>query len=241
MFDRFFSKKNIDTQRPIPDEKKMNTPKTTENGDVKVFVWPGGFFDGLGHVGLQLNGEKPKYSASDPGEYVSIWPKSTAAGGLTAILPLEPTFCKNLGDDCIQEARRAPQDFSNLMEQIEPIPIEPTVHTINNLDKEKMRKELSRIETGIAKGEIFYQLLPGVKTSRFFNTFWPETENQKQEVYNCVTLTQHLLKEGGLTGLPESPWTTPSKLGSILTAQSTSNNNSINAQENSTSFCQRSY
>jgi len=228
MFDRVFLKENkkIDTPAPMHNEEKKNPLETTENSEVKVFIWPGGFFNGIGHVGLQIDGENPKYNASDAGEYASIWPKSTAAGGLTAIIPLKPALCKNLGDDSLQEARRPPQDFSDLMEPIKPIPIEPKVITINNLDKEKMKDELHRIEKGIENGAVSYQLLPGVKTSDSLNklsNFWSEKQTQKQEVYNCVTLTQHLLKEGGMN-VQESPWTTPSKLGHILTIQSKSNN-----------------
>ncbi|HHT0591814.1 TPA: hypothetical protein ACTXXA_000768 [Legionella anisa] len=200
---------------PVPVEPEM----TNEDDDsVTIYIWSSGF-NSIGHVALQLDGKKEKYKRDDPGNYFSIWPQSTPAGGLTSIWPLKGTLARSLEDDCRQEAIRPKEDFSNLMEPAEILPVEPDkVFVVQGLDKKKMRDEFERIEQGLNTGEVRYQLLPGVKAMSFFNNLMSTNPN-KIEVYNCVTLTEHLLEVGGAENLTKSPWTTPSKFATQLECQ----------------------
>lgn len=202
-------------------QNEMAAEKEVKDDKVQVFVWSGGL-GSLGHVAVQLDGEKPKRNLSDRGKYLSIWPKNTPAGGLTSIFPLTAALCPNLAHDCVQEAAKPSDEFEDLMHptESESKTVEPDkVYTFSHLDKEKIKQEVQRLESGIADGSVRYQLLPGVKLGGFFQNFLSRNQ-RKPEVYNCVTLTDHLLKVGGMHTLPESSaWVKPSKYADILSKQ----------------------
>ena len=143
------TKQNENAPVPAQLEKPM------EDNKVTIYVWSTGF-NTLGHVSMKLNG----VGEGDPGYYLSIWPKSTAAGGFTSVLPLKATFSRALEKDCMQEAIRPPEDFCNLMEPVEILPVQPDkVFVVDGLDTSKIREELTRIEKGLETGETRYQLL----------------------------------------------------------------------------------
>lgn len=196
---------------------KQTSPTTSESvqpkeeNQVTVYVWSSGL-NSLGHVSLQLDGETFKYKADDRGDYLSIWPSSTPAGGLSSIWPLKGTSSRGLEDDCKQEAIRSPEDFSNLMEPAEILPVPPDqVFVVQGIDKIKIKEEFDRIKKGLETGDVRYQLLPDVKVANLF--FNPK------EIYNCVTLTEHLLKVGGVENLTQIPWKTPSRFAAQLREQ----------------------
>ncbi|CAM2878914.1 Uncharacterised protein [Legionella steigerwaltii] len=174
-----------------------------EDDTAIIYVWSSGF-NSLGHVSIKFKDD-----------YGSIWPKSTPAGGLTSIWPLKATLATKLEDDCMQEAIRPKEEFANLMEPVEILPVKPDkVFVVRGLDTQKMRNELTRIKEGFDTGEVCYQLLPGVKTSGFLHSIL--SGNPKNtEVYNCVTLTGHLLAAGGKS-LINDPWATPSNFAEKL-------------------------
>lgn len=183
---------------------------TKEDESLVVYVWSTRL--GLGHVSIQLDGKTPKYMPNDLGDYLSIWPSSTAAGGLTAVWPLRATSARSVEDDCNQEAIRPPADFSDLLEPIKNVPVQPDqIFAIRGLDREKIKEEFERIKKGLELGEVRYQLLPGVKLANYFTS--------PREVYNCVTLTERLLEIGGAENLTQSPWTTPSQFATQLRKQ----------------------
>ena len=198
-------------EKPKIDSKTETAPSLEEDlkpGEVQVFVWKTNF-GGLGHVSLRFSG----------GRYWSLWPKLTAAGGLTAILPLQAVLAHKLEEDFNQEARRPPEDFSNLMSPIEIIPFEPDLVFKFKVDEQKIEqveKELARLTKGINEGNVRYQLLPGLNTARFYDAFFNSGRSQSKEIYNCVTLSQHLLTIGGIEGVEISPWMTPSKFADQL-------------------------
>lgn len=189
-----------------------------------VFVWSGGL-GGLGHVSLELSDT----DASDqPSSYSSIWPKYTPAGGPTSIFPLRAAFSDSMKTDTLQEAARPKEDFADLMSPVEIKPVPPDkILCVKDLDKTKIKREFARIKSGIENEEIRYQLLPGVNTSAFFNALHPR--KPIREVYNCVTLTRHLLEKGGMHTLPDASWTTPSKFGDFLVNQT--NTETLTADE----------
>jgi hypothetical protein len=206
-------------------ELSIQAEKPTGDDEAQVFVWSSGL-NTLGHVSLQLDNKKPKYKKNDPGNYLSIWPKSTPAGGLTSVWPLQATLARTLEDDCIQEAPRPREDFANLMYPVEIDPAPPDrVFNVKNLDKEKIKNELNRLEEGIENGKVRYQLIPGLNVAGFFNRLIQKNLD-KPEVYNCVTLTQHLLEAGGMK-MPEGLWTTPSKFADNLSKQPDVTQNTI--------------
>ncbi|KTD70058.1 hypothetical protein Lste_0662 [Legionella steelei] len=180
--------------------------KPTEDSTVTIYSWSTGL-NSLGHVAMKFDDE--------PGNYWSIWPKATPAGGLTSIWPLKATLATKLEDDCMQEAIRPPADFANLMEPAEILPLQPDkVFVVHGLDKQKMKDEFARIKAGFDTGEVCYQLLPGVTASGFIHSvLFGNPKNT--EVYNCVTLTGHLLKAGGKS-LTNDPWATPSNFAEQL-------------------------
>ncbi|WP_367607651.1 hypothetical protein [Legionella sp. W05-934-2] len=181
-----------------------------DDDSATVYVWSGGL-NGLGHVSIQLN------NGSD--NYLSIWPKSTPAGGFTSVVPLQATFAKKLDDDCRQEAIRPFSDFSNLLEPDKIVPEQPDkVFVVHGLDKKKMEDELDRIEKEVEEGNLRYQLLPGVKLPSFIYPYITG-KTQSVEVHNCVTLTEHLLVTGGKTDLAKNPWATPSQFAANLNSQ----------------------
>ncbi|WP_392537969.1 hypothetical protein [Legionella sp. 227] len=179
-------------------------PVLLEDDSVTIYVWSSGF-NSLGHVSMKFSDD----------QYWSIWPKSTPAGGLTSIWPLTATLATKLADDCMQEAVRPKEDFANLMQPVEILPLEPDkVFVVHGLDKQKMKNEFTRIKEGLDTGEVCYQLLPGVKASDFIHRLL--SRNPKNaEVYNCVTLTGHLLEAGGKS-LTNDPWATPSNFAEQL-------------------------
>lgn len=181
----------------------------------QVFIWSGSL-SSPGHVALQLDTKNTKDTKNDPSNYVSIWPKSTPAGGLTSIFPLKAALCRKLETDCSLEGSRTKTEFDDLLDPIESNPVPPDKQfQIEGLDKKKIKNELKRLERGIEQGEVRYQLLPGVNIPRFFNKLLP-TPRTEPEIYNCVTFTQHLLQVGGIDKLPKSNWTTPAKFGENL-------------------------
>ncbi|PWY56533.1 hypothetical protein DGG96_02015 [Legionella qingyii] len=194
------SKKENTYTKPI----QLENPQ--EDDSVTIFVWSTGL-NSLGHVSMKFS--------DNPGHYLSIWPKSTPAGGLTSIWPLKATSATKLEDDCLQEAIRPTEDFANLMEPFEIVPLQPDkVFVVHGLDKQKMINEFTRIKNGFDTGEVCYQLLPGVKASDFIHRIL--LGNPKHtEVYNCVTLTGHLLEAGGKS-LINDPWATPSNFAEQL-------------------------
>ncbi|KTD78821.1 hypothetical protein [Legionella waltersii] len=195
-----FSKSKDDTIVKV----QVDTPNTDDS--VTVYVWSSGL-NSLGHVSMKFS--------DDPRHYWSIWPKSTPAGGLTSIFPLQATLAPKLEDDCMQEAIRPREDFANLMQPVEIIPQQPDkVFVVRGLDKEKMINEFNRIAQGLETGDVSYQLLPGVKLVNTFTRIMPM--QPKEEVYNCVTLTGHLLKVGGKSNLNCNPWETPSNFADQL-------------------------
>ncbi|HAT8179212.1 TPA: hypothetical protein JA361_06995 [Legionella pneumophila] len=187
-------------------EAEVQVDKTNEDDSVTVYVWSSGL-NSLGHVSIKFS--------DDPSHYWSIWPKSTPAGGLTSILPLKAALAPKLEDDCMQEAIRPKEDFTNLMQPDEILPQQPDkVFVVHGLDKQKMKKEFTRIEQGIDSGEVSYQLLPAVRLVNFVSRLF--STQPKDEVYNCVTLTGHLLKVGGKDNLNCNPWQTPSNFADQL-------------------------
>ncbi|MCW8472137.1 hypothetical protein OQJ19_16005 [Fluoribacter gormanii] len=194
------SKKENVSIEPIQLEESV------DNDSVTIFVWSTGF-NSLGHVSMKFS--------DNPGHYSSIWPKSTPAGGLTSIWPLKATLASKLEDDCLQEAIRPKEDFANLLEPFEILPLQPDkVFVVHGLDKQKMLNEFTRIKEGFDTGEVCYQLLPGIKASDYIHRIL--LRNPKHtEVYNCVTLTGHLLEAGGIY-LTNDPWATPSNFAEQL-------------------------
>ncbi|STY29687.1 Uncharacterised protein [Legionella wadsworthii] len=207
MFSKFFPFQNkITTSMP-----SKNEPEICE---ARVHVWSGGFFNGLGHVAISFQSNEKNPNA--PVDYWSIWPKSIPAGGLTSIFPLDAIRSPQLENDYYQEARRPPADFADLMEPIEFVPIPPDREFVIQLDEKKIREELTRLDLGIKEGTVAYQLIPAVKTGPFLQWLMPKKYN---ETYNCVTLTQHLLKKGGIEGIQVNSWMTPSKFADNLQEQ----------------------
>ncbi|KTC82623.1 hypothetical protein [Legionella cherrii] len=179
-------------------------PVPFEDDSVTIYVWSSGF-NSLGHVAMKFSDD----------QYWSIWPKSTPAGGLTSIWPLRATLATKLADDCMQEAIRPREDFANLMQPDEILPLEPDkVFVVHGVDKQKMINEFTRIKEGLDTGEVCYQLLPGVKASGFVHRLLSGTP-KNTEVYNCVTLTGHLLEVGGKS-FANDPWATPSNFAEQL-------------------------
>lgn len=208
MFSKFFT-----PQHKTSSSVQLKNENEPEICEARVHVWSGGVFNGLGHVAISFLGNKENTNEVD---YWSIWPKSTPAGGLTSIIPLEATRSPKLESDCLQEARRPPSDFADLMEPINPVPIPPDREFVIRLDEKKVRDELARLDLGIKEGAVSYQLLPGVNTHPFLQWLAPRKYN---ETYNCVTLTQHLLKKGGVEGVQVNNWMTPSKFADHLQEQ----------------------
>jgi hypothetical protein len=197
-----FSKTESETIEPV------HVDKPNEDDSVTVYVWSSGL-NSLGHVSMKFS--------DDPRHYWSIWPKSTPAGGLTSILPLKATLAPKLEDDCMQEAIRPREDFANLMEPVEILPQQPDkVFVVHGLNKQKMKNEFTRIHQGLDTGEVSYQLLPGIKVANFVSRVL--SKKPKDEVYNCVTLTGHLLKVGGKENLKCNPWETPSNFADQLSS-----------------------
>ena len=192
-------------------ERWVKVPAQFDNSSkddtVTVYVWSSGF-NSLGHVAMKFS--------DDPGDYLSIWPKSTPAGGFTSIWPLKAALARKLEDDCIREAVRPKEDFADLVRPPEILPVQPDrVFVVHGIDKSKMRAEFARIENGCDTGEVSYQLLPRVKMASYLNIFLSKHPKSK-EVYNCVTLTEHLLEVGGKEILPKNLWSTPSNFADRL-------------------------
>ncbi|TAL59501.1 MAG: hypothetical protein EPN84_11060 [Legionella sp.] len=215
-----------------PKKRLIDKPHATtsqeenliEGNKVTVYVWKTNLIS-LGHVSVKIHGVDGK-----PDTYTSIWPKLTPAGGPTAIVPLIATTATKLEQDCMQEAVRPTTDSSDLNEAlIELEPKEPDlVFELDGLDTQKMEAELTQIKKELETGETRYQLLPGVPTTQLANlvlSVGSITPMGVKRVYNCVSLTQHLLTVGGMKNMVHL-WETPSKFATHLmeNSQTTSQN-----------------
>lgn len=164
--------------------------------------------------------------------YISIHPGGIPAIGPTTVLPLPALLARSLTDDMISEAEAASQQAQNdenmsHTHTYNPIPkktLQPPdqVFKIPHLNTNAMREHVRKVETGVACGDISYQLLPRVnamdflrelpgyiaqdpvdihfmqKTATILNK---KTDLHDESVYNCATLVEKLLAVGGVPSI----------------------------------------
>lgn len=244
MFDRlmsYFSSSSSKTST-LEQEKIDNTPKNT-SGKTWVYIWrmtP----QNVGHAAIQVGGDSPKKTADQPGDYVSIHPKSIPAVGPTIILPLPATLATTLNADMETEAA------SNQNENLEmagiPTFTEKTLSSlppdftfeIEGLNTNTMQECIHTVQKQVETGETSYQLLPEVDTTGYVRHFLrdapafmgfdpidielhrrrlPKDESIGKR-YNCTMLVKDILKSGGMNiNSSNTPWgLTPTGLAEEL-------------------------
>jgi|SRR5580700_3594545 hypothetical protein len=186
------------------NDYKLDTPPSPKKA--KVFVWSGDR-DNVGHVSMQL----------PSGAYTSIWPDKTIAVGPFAYLPLHATLATALEQDIKAESKGFTVELgageeSLIPSHVKKLPDQEFSVTIS--EPEKLEEEFKRIKEGVKQGTIRYQLFA---TSHPFPT--SHLLHTDEEEYNCATLVDHLLKEGGVP-LPTNPHWRPSEFSEDLEKQS---------------------
>ncbi len=223
--------KTIQAAKTISEEKKINH-STNQNGF--LYIWtrkPGS----VGHVAIQLGGDAPKRSEQQSGIYRSIWPKFPAVG-LTTIMPLKAALATNLEHDEQNEAKgmTSPPSPINIMFDVDPVYskenelVKPDyTYEIKNLNEQKMYSELEKLDRGIEKGEIRYQLFPNFNPLKYLHfkqvlrhfTKTHDTDSKEDIIktsdrYDCATFAHQILTAGGAS-LGKPTWS-PTKFKSVI-------------------------
>jgi hypothetical protein len=213
----------------VEEENTTRNQDRVSDQSTYVYVW-NMTKDNPGHVSMK---------AGD--EYLSLWPKNFPSVGPTTILPLKPSFAKNLSEDEQAEAisRKTKFDgFNNdptsiIPDDGNPISPLPPDHTfkIDGLDTHKIKEEIIKQKED---QNIRYQLLPGVNLLGFFNRIFsfdnfkpvdvprleldPPAEQIKLQPHNCSTIVGAMLKLGGQPiQTTRSPWVlTPNDIAKQL-------------------------
>jgi len=191
----FFSKKRVhsNTDSKKTDtissdiSKTSNSHSTLQSGDALVYIWSGDAHN-VGHASIQFGTNAP---------YVSIWPAKIPAIFPLTYFPLPAKLSTKLSDDIKAESYKFELQLENgsetLIRKRNDQEVEPDkIWRIHGLDTSAMEKEAKRITSGVEERTIFYQLYSHIKTT-------------SSEVYDCATLSAHLLKVGGMTSLSKSP------------------------------------
>lgn len=244
MFDRiksYFSKASENTENTVhlPDvENHQFNGKNQSNSKTWVFIWnttP----KTVGHAAMQLNGDSPKITEDQPGEYVSLHPQYPAIGP-TTVLPLPSELATTLDEDMKSEGasmfnKNIDMDVLNLDSTTSSLPPDQ-IFEIDGLDTKAMHDEIHKYEEKIDKGDAYYQLLPNVNTLGYLSSFLQDAstfinydpidiasnknclfKNKNRDLIhpnNCATLVGDILNKGGMD-IHESntPWgLTPNEL-----------------------------
>lgn len=195
--------------------------------DTWVYVWRM-TSDSVGHVAIQVGGDKPKRAQTDSGEYVSIHPKNIPAVGLTSIIPLPATLATNLAEDkdtLSAPKSSLPEPFTPRISVPHPMERPPSpdqTFQLKGLNTDAMNRYINNLQQNVSNGGAHYQLFPRVNLVRFFSdcatfasqdpidaaiTTLMRRKAQPQQVFNCTSLVTTILAEGGLPlKKSRTPW-----------------------------------